>query len=247
MFSTTSIFRLVISAAALGIVSAMVLAPGAARAEAAHNSRGDDARVGNWVGSPLAKHKRNRIPNREGRIKIIERAADRQSCRDSLFVQAHPRKCPGESGSREIAFGVNIDQALNTVGQEPVARNPASGLAKSKPTAEEKAPPLKSTARLNVEEPGRTEPKSGVNPETVQSKASEKESPELQPTLSCDKAGAIVGDFGFSAIKPSDCDGQVYAFAASRDGKPFKITLNSASGELIQVRKAPSELLRHGH
>lgn len=55
--------------------------------------------------------------------------------------------------------------------------------------------------------------------------------------LSCDKAGAIVGSYGFSSVKSSDCAGEVYAFNATRDGKTFAIKLNAVSGELTEVKK----------
>lgn len=56
-------------------------------------------------------------------------------------------------------------------------------------------------------------------------------------SVSCTKAGEIVSGYGFSAVKPADCDGQVYAFNATRDGKSFSIKLNAASGELTEVKK----------
>jgi len=33
------------------------------------------------------------------------------------------------------------------------------------------------------------------------------------------------------------CSGKVYAFNATRDGKPFSVKLNSSSGELTEVKK----------
>jgi len=56
-------------------------------------------------------------------------------------------------------------------------------------------------------------------------------------SVSCTKAGEIVSGYGFSAVQPADCDGQVYAFNATRDGKSFSIKLNAASGELTEVKK----------
>ena len=53
----------------------------------------------------------------------------------------------------------------------------------------------------------------------------------------CDKAGKIVGSYGFENIKPTDCEGQVYAFNASRGGKNFAIKFSAASGELTEVKK----------
>jgi hypothetical protein len=59
-----------------------------------------------------------------------------------------------------------------------------------------------------------------------------------KPTsISCAKAGQIVSGYGFKSVETVTCKGQVYAFNATRDGKPFAVKLNSASGELTEVKK----------
>lgn len=59
-----------------------------------------------------------------------------------------------------------------------------------------------------------------------------------KPTsISCAKAGQIVSGYGFKSVEQVTCKGQVYAFNATRDGKPFSVKLNSASGELTEVKK----------
>ena len=63
------------------------------------------------------------------------------------------------------------------------------------------------------------------------------EKPASASALSCAKAGDVITGYGFSAVKASDCTGAVYAFNATRDGKPFAIKLNAASGELTEVKK----------
>lgn len=55
--------------------------------------------------------------------------------------------------------------------------------------------------------------------------------------ISCDKATKIVSDYGFTQVKPTSCNGKVYAFDARRDGKAFAIKMSSASGELTEVKK----------
>jgi hypothetical protein len=55
--------------------------------------------------------------------------------------------------------------------------------------------------------------------------------------ISCDKATKIVSDYGFTEVKPTTCTGKVYAFNATRDGKPFAIKMSAASGELTEVKK----------
>lgn len=56
-------------------------------------------------------------------------------------------------------------------------------------------------------------------------------------TITCAKAGQIVSGYGFKSVESVTCKGQVYAFNATRDGKPFSVKLNSASGELTEVKK----------
>ncbi len=55
--------------------------------------------------------------------------------------------------------------------------------------------------------------------------------------MSCDKATAIVTGYGFATVKVEDCQGQVYAFNAKRDGKAYAIKLSAVSGELTEVKK----------
>lgn len=55
--------------------------------------------------------------------------------------------------------------------------------------------------------------------------------------LSCDKANKVVAGYGFSSVTAKDCEGQVYEFAALRDGKKFTIKVSAASGELTEVKK----------
>ena len=55
--------------------------------------------------------------------------------------------------------------------------------------------------------------------------------------MSCDKAGKIISDYGFSGVKATSCKGQTYAFNATRSGKNYLISLNAASGELTEVKK----------
>lgn len=59
-----------------------------------------------------------------------------------------------------------------------------------------------------------------------------------KPTsITCAKAGQIISGYGFKSVETVTCKGQVYAFNAMRDGKPFSVKLNSASGELTEVKK----------
>jgi hypothetical protein len=58
-----------------------------------------------------------------------------------------------------------------------------------------------------------------------------------KPTITCEKAQAIVADYGFKDIKSELCAGRILGFHATRDGKPFTIEIVAANGELAKVRR----------
>src|SRR3954465_14323051 len=41
--------------------------------------------------------------------------------------------------------------------------------------------------------------------------------------IDCEKAQAIVADYGFKGIRAANCSGGTLVFTATRDGKPFSI------------------------
>jgi len=181
---------------------------------------GGIARSGNWVGAPYV-------------VKIDRGSEGQDSCGDTLIDFLYGRKCQYRSPG---AASEDLDQASYTDDSEPVVPNIAP---QPQAPATMKATSPKSIARLNVEKPAVEKPELTVAPKSVQPKAVDKAQPQSSHILSCSKAETIVGGYGFSGVKPSDCDGQVFGFNASRDGKSFLITLNALSGELIQVRKLP--------
>ncbi len=88
--------------------------------------------------------------------------------------------------------------------------------------------------------------KKSQKPVTSKPSASKKPTTQKQATapqpkkpaiISCDRASKIVAGYGFSAVKPSTCEGKEYAFAATRDGKSYVIKMSAANGELTQVQK----------
>jgi hypothetical protein len=81
--------------------------------------------------------------------------------------------------------------------------------------------------------PPRKKRKAYAKPEIEQPRAVKKKA----TTISCAKAGQIVSGYGFKSVEQVSCKGQVYAFSATRDGKPFTVRLSSASGELTEVKK----------
>jgi hypothetical protein len=79
--------------------------------------------------------------------------------------------------------------------------------------------------------------KKSVAAKTAAAQPAAKSDASSTSAMSCDKAGSIVSGFGFTAVKPENCKGKIYAFNATRDGKPFSIKLDPASGELTEVKK----------
>lgn len=155
---------------------------------------------------------------------------DGERCRNTLLNFLRGRTCSDGFPEPDQVDEDMLDQAAYSPVEEPLAREPEStneAEQAQSPTKQKATAPV-SAARLNIEKP------SAGKPDAV-AKAQAKPGPRL----SCDKAGAIVADYAFSAIKPSNCNGQIYAFNASRDGKSFAITLDAVSGELIEVRKVP--------
>ena len=59
----------------------------------------------------------------------------------------------------------------------------------------------------------------------------------VQQAVSCEKAQAIVGEYGFREIKAQMCEGATFHFSATRDGKPFSIQIEAANGELAKVQR----------
>jgi len=55
-------------------------------------------------------------------------------------------------------------------------------------------------------------------------------------TVGCERARAIVAEYGFTNIKVEACSGPTLDFAATRDGKPFSIQV-AVNGELARVRR----------
>ena len=59
---------------------------------------------------------------------------------------------------------------------------------------------------------------------------------EALPSITCEKAGAIVAEFGFNHVEVQLCTRENLEFRAMRDGKPFSIKMK-ANGELAKVQR----------
>jgi hypothetical protein len=206
-----------------GIGSAVGGALGGGGAPESGASTGTASTDGTGVGAQAAQSP----VIRKKRLKRGVVVDDAEPCRNTLFDRLWGHDCYPRRTAAEEAYQDDI---------EPKKTKKARQVEQP---VKKKATAPKSIARLNVEEPKLDKPKPTVGPKLIKPKAVEKAEPEPDATLSCDKAGSIVGGYGFIAINPADCEGRVYAFNASRDGKAFTVTLNAASGELIEVRKVP--------
>lgn len=127
----------------------------------------------------------------------------------------------------EALYGDDPDEQFDEAYYEPRALPPpkprTAPAVKKAAAPPEAAPPKPKTAA--------TQPKaSATQPQQKQAAAP-------AGGMTCEKAGSIVSGYGFESVKPEACKGKIYAFAATRDGKSFAIKLDSASGELTEVKK----------
>ncbi|MFO0990988.1 MAG: hypothetical protein U1E67_03545 [Hyphomicrobiales bacterium] len=100
------------------------------------------------------------------------------------------------------------------------------------------APPGAPKKKLKRTQPAPQVYKPSTTKKKVTTKQPQTQQAQKKPTsITCDKASKIVAGYGFSAVKPSTCQGKEYAFAATRDGASYVIKMSSASGELTQVKK----------
>lgn len=54
--------------------------------------------------------------------------------------------------------------------------------------------------------------------------------------VSCGEGRQIVRDNGFKRVQTMECEGRNYTYAGSRRGIPFRIVLNSRSGDIVSAR-----------
>lgn len=107
----------------------------------------------------------------------------------------------------------------------PARPKPVKPAAKAA-TATPPATPAPATAIGNPALPQKTQTASAAKPPTA-------------GPLTCDKATEVVSSYGFSSVEAASCTGRLYAFNARRGGRSFAIKLDSASGELTEVKKLP--------
>ena len=131
-------------------------------------------------------------------------------------------------------YGDDFDESYYEPRVDPVKKKPAAKKTTTGTATKPKATTAKTTATNTEATPTKTA--SAKATETAASAKKTEEAP-VKGGLTCAKAESIVADYGFTAVKAADCGGQVFAFNAMRDGKPYAIKLNAKSGELTEVRK----------
>ncbi len=67
--------------------------------------------------------------------------------------------------------------------------------------------------------------------------AERQQAAQADAPVSCEAAGEIVENYGFSLVRPTDCSGQLYTFSAVRDGTAYSITITAAGGEIAEVSR----------
>ena len=77
-------------------------------------------------------------------------------------------------------------------------------------------------------------PRSAMRKQSVGSESGKR---PVQQSVNCEKAQAIVSEFGFEEIKAEMCEGATLHFSATRDGKPFSIQIVAANGEFAKVQR----------
>jgi hypothetical protein len=124
---------------------------------------------------------------------------------------------------------------------EPAPVKPKKKAAKPAVASVKKASPAKDLNTASIDDAKKPVTKSTTSkPAAGEDTASNAKKPAPATAgMTCDKATSIVGGYGFSSVKPETCNGKVYAFNATRDGKSFAIKVDSASGELTEVKKLP--------
>jgi len=56
------------------------------------------------------------------------------------------------------------------------------------------------------------------------------------PRISCGEGRSIVDDSGFYRVRVIECSGRNFTYAASRHGNPYRVVLNSRTGDIVSVR-----------
>jgi hypothetical protein len=95
------------------------------------------------------------------------------------------------------------------------------------------SPPRKKKAAAKPTAPAK--PKAAAAPAEAKS-ASAPAKPKVT-SVSCDKAKSILSGYGFGEVEAKSCNGEVYSFAAKRDGKTFAVKVSALNGELTEVKR----------
>lgn len=111
-----------------------------------------------------------------------------------------------------------------------VKKRTANAVAKPKPAAKKTVAAAKTSKPAPASKPQPALTTASISKAPATASASSK-------GMSCSKAADIVAGYGFDSVKAGTCSGDVFSFNAVRSGKSYVVKVNSASGELTEVRK----------
>jgi hypothetical protein len=66
--------------------------------------------------------------------------------------------------------------------------------------------------------------------------------PSVNEHPKCEKAKGKVGKYAFTDVEALSCEGEVYRFSATRDGKRFEVRVRAANGDLLGVERLEEKL-----
>ena len=187
---------------------------------------------------------------RPHRYRVYQAAPDYMPVRRRGWVYADPNYDPGFPYGGPPFNGTYYDPSYDGshFGQPPAPHRAVKSKPVKKQTVRATPNPAKPTAPKSTTAATSTigetdkpvasnKPAIATGPDKTLATSTANLSAPSSPSLSCDKATAVVTGFGFSEVKAATCSGMTYAFNAVRDGKPYVVKLDAASGELTEVKK----------
>jgi hypothetical protein len=96
---------------------------------------------------------------------------------------------------------------------------------------------LKKKAVAVVKRPVVAKPVLADRPVQTASIAKRLDTPAVSKKIDCGKGAAIVSGYGFNDVATKSCAGQTLVYGATRSGKNFEVEVNSANGELMNVKR----------
>jgi len=154
-----------------------------------------------------------------------DRVKARQQRRASIFDLLHTER------SNNAPVAPTRKHRLPEIAATPVQKKP------SKPAHEVVSRPVLETKRAKTELASAPVPR--TKPGVAKSTSRTQGEPATEPVadVTCEEAREIISKFAFSQVNQIRCSGDVYEFAAMRDGKRYLIKISAQNGELLEVKK----------